>query len=130
MMGQQTATTALYKLFNNQVSELINELMNICPSVIKIKEINIMFEVAKNLDPKLPLETFAEQVLAKYETQLREHSESFFLGHDFGDEVPSSWNTLVKTLRNLWESSLDAPSKESMWKYMDNLMAITDRVKN
>lgn len=122
--------SAYYKLFNGQVSELFQELIQLCPSTIKIKEANIMFDVAKNLDPTMPLDTFAKQVLPLFGDKLRAHEESFFLSHDFNEDLlgMSSWNVLVDTLRNLWKSHLDSDGKTAMWKYIDNLVVLAEKV--
>lgn len=130
-----SSSSAYYKLFNGQVSELLKELVPLCPSTIKIKEVSIMFDVARNLDPTMPLDTFVKHVLPTYGDQLRNHEESFFMSHDFSDDLSaatnkgqSSWNALVDTLRVLWQTKLNEDSKRAMWKYIDNLMVLADTV--
>jgi hypothetical protein len=136
-MMASSSNSVYYKLFNGQVSELLQELMQVCPTTIKIKEASIMFDVARNLDPNMPLDTFVKTVMPTYGDLLRNHTESFFMSHDFRDDLTaatatnkgfSSWNALVDTLRGMWQTKMNEDSKQAMWKYIDNLMALADRV--
>lgn len=117
-----------YEAFNTKLIEFVNDLMETFPE-IKADLIGIKHGVnmVKNIDPKVPQVFFNDHVAAKYETQLMNRDEQFFLDHDYSQEVTRlvhGFNLdVIGKLKYIWRD-LDNDNQDTIWKYIHVLLAL------
>lgn len=146
-MVESGSAEPLYAIFNSQLEELLQQLVSLFPDMRNLKELGLMLGVTKSLNFKLPLDTFKAAVLTPYDQELRSHDEAFFIKQlDYEDvitsaassraasssmpssAVTSSIHSLIDALKDVWQRQLDDESRSNIWRYIDNLVTICDRV--
>lgn len=122
---------AFFKLFNTKADEFCKDLVATFPDVNEFKQLKSGLLLVKNLDEKKPREYFHNYIGANFRQHILDRDESFFL-HDVQNPVScgldaSTWHRVLTLLRSLWET-LNKENKESIWKYFQVLIAISDKI--
>jgi hypothetical protein len=117
-----------YECFNNKLDEFLKDLTNTFPDLKDIKLLRNGVNIAKVADMKLPQQVFDQTVALKYEKQILEKDENFFMNEDY-TEVLSTHGVdfnLVPQLKEVWKS-LDESNKDAVWKYMQVLVLLNKK---
>jgi hypothetical protein len=117
-----------YECFNNKLDEFLKDLTNTFPDLKDIKLLRNGVNIAKVADMKLPQQVFDQTVALKYEKQILEKDENFFMNEDY-TEVLSTHGVdfnLVPQLKEVW-TSLDESNKDAVWKYMQVLVLLNKK---
>lgn len=117
-----------YECFNNKLDEFLKDLTNTFPDLKDIKLLRNGVNIAKVADIKLPQQVFDQTVALKYEKQILEKDENFFMNEDY-TEVLSTHGVdfnLVPQLKEVW-TSLDESNKDAVWKYMQVLVLLNKK---
>jgi hypothetical protein len=83
------------------------------------------------VDEKKPVEMFRTYAM-KYHTKIAQQEEDFFLNHEFVEEINSNIDhnfsvDLLLKLKKCWKT-LNANNKEVIWKYLNILYKINDKI--
>lgn len=126
----------MISLFNDRLREFIQDISRIYPSS---KEFGMAHMVMSQIDPYAPLKMFNEMVREPYAERIRKRDESILFSHDVDDQVnqlQNAPNRLIKEkdafnilaqIRQLW-STIDCNDREAIWKHLNVLLLITERV--
>jgi hypothetical protein len=110
------------------LDEFLKDLTNTFPDLKDIKLLRNGVNIAKVADMKLPQQVFDQTVALKYEKQILEKDENFFMNEDY-TEVLSTHGVdfnLVPQLKEVW-TSLDESNKDAVWKYMQVLVLLNKK---
>ncbi len=122
-----------YESFNNKLNEFFDDLVQTFPEVGEFKTMKLGLGMARNVNVTLPQSMFTDHVLKKYEAQIRNRDEEFFMKHDYNDVMSNiqMFNTgfsmdIVGQLKEIWKD-LSKENKETIWKYLNVLVVLCQR---
>lgn len=113
----------LVSMFNEKLSSMVNEVVQMYPSMNDFKVLKGKLSTALTLTPKLTIEIFGTHVL-KYEEQIMKKDEEFFLNLDFSGTAVEEFSHL----RDVYTSS-SAENKDCLWKYIILLTKVSKKYK-
>ncbi len=118
----------VYKIFNSQLLELIDDVSAKFPEIKELSQAKSLVSLTTFATPSVALCTFQAEVLGRYGKHLREHDEAFFTDDGFARDAVTggAFEGLVRVLQNAWSKGMGDASKQAMWKYIDNLVALCD----
>ena len=105
------------KIFNNNLDDFFNELINIFPEENKIKVQYTLFQTLIKLNVKKPCSSFMLGSI-KYLEKVALRDEDFFKSPD----KPDILNSL--NIENLWTDELSDVTKNAIWKYIQIFFTI------
>lgn len=127
-----TDRNTFINIFNQKAEEFCKDLVSTFPEVNEFKQLKSAMLLLKTLDEKKPREVFNKFMSTQFREKLMTKDESFFMNeaHNHVVEVDgldiSQWETIVDLLRSLWVGLSD-DNKESIWKYFQVLLTVSDR---
>lgn len=117
-------------VFNEKFEEFIKDLIATFPDDKDFKLCKNSFSLLKMVDPTKPNMMF-KVYAAKYKHQIVSRDETFFLSHDFKDELESSETNLsvdiLMRLKLYW-MDLAADNKNAIWAYLNLLYKLNDKI--
>ena len=120
-------------IFNEKFLEFIKDLIETFPDDRDFKMCKQSFNLLLMVDAKKPVEMFNTYAM-KYKEKIILKDESFFLEHDFKEELeknvdPNFSVELLVKLKNCWKT-LTLKNKQVIWNYLELLYKIEEKVKN
>jgi|UniRef100_A0A6C0CVD5 hypothetical protein len=118
-------------VFNEKFSEFIKDLIETFPDDKDFKLCKQSFTLLQMVDEKKPVEMF--QIYAmKYKEKIMNKEESFFLKHDFKEELSSSDDQnfsveLLLKLKECWKN-LEQKNKDVIWSYLELLYKVENKI--
>lgn len=118
-------------VFNEKFSEFIKDLIETFPDDKDFKLCKQSFTLLQMVDEKKPVEMF--QIYAmKYKERIMNKEESFFLKHDFKEELEKSDDPnfsveLLLKLKQCWKT-LEQKNKDVIWSYLELLYKIENKI--
>lgn len=113
----------VYEIFNEKLKALINDLVAICPDVPDFTMLRNGVTLGMALDRRMAQQYFAMFVARPYGDQIRARDEAFFLEHNYDDANVET--DVVQKIKGVW-SSLGAHNKDTIWKYFQLLVVLSD----
>ena len=107
-------------VFNEKLNEFLNDLYKISQDE-DIGTFRNSLRLVLLVDKKKPIRLFKKHVLDKYDDQLKERDEAFFLAEDYRDviAVDESFDLttqLVNKIKAFWRD-MTQDNKDVIWKY-------------
>lgn len=126
-----TDTKKWIHVFNEKFSEFIKDLIETFPDDKDFKLCKQSFNLIQMVDEKKPIEMFRTYAI-KYKDQILKKEESFFMNHDFKDEMDTSDDPnfsieLLMKLKQCWKS-LVKKNKDVIWSYLEILYKINEKI--
>lgn len=119
-------------VFNEKFIEFIKELIEAFPNDKDFKLCKQSFNLVLLVDETKTVELFNLYTM-KYKDKIMIEDESFFLHHDFKNELDENKDTnfsveLLVKLKNCWKT-LDSANKTVIWSYLKLLYKINEKVQ-
>ena len=111
--------------FNNTLTDLINNIADVCPDNLIADNKNLIKKVLSNKDNKTKaIDTFVAKVLI-YKPEIDEGNESFFLGKSYENDLTdikteSNITGKIFEFKNIWKG-LSSDNKMFVIQYMQLL---------
>jgi len=107
-------------VFNEKLNEFVTDLLKINQDD-DIATFRNSLRLVLLVDKKKPIRLFKTHVMDKYEKQLKERDEEFFLAEDYADVIAVDDNFdltshLVNKIKAFWRD-LSVENKDIIWKY-------------
>ena len=123
--------------FNEKFEEFLKDLIICFPDDKDFKMFKHSFNLLKMVDKKQSIRFFRVYG-PKYKEHIENKSESFFLEHDFKEEIEyvqnlnseaneDITNKLMIKLKSYWEN-LNNENKEIIWKYLQLLYKLDEKI--
>jgi hypothetical protein len=118
-------------VFNEKFSEFIKDLIETFPDDKDFKLCKQSFTLLQMVDERKPVEMF--QIYAmKYKEKIMNKEESFFLKHDFKEELSKSDDQnfsveLLLKLKECWKN-LEQKNKDVIWSYLELLYKVENKI--
>ena len=116
---------AFYDVFNDKLVEFLKDLTSSFPHVDEFRKLKAGTMCIINIDPKKPRNVFHTMVADKYRASILAKDEQFFLSHNY-EAHKDEWEDFIEELKRMW-SGLDANNKDTIWKYFNLLLLISDK---
>lgn len=123
----------LLTAFNTQLTNFLNELVELCPEESDFKVFRNAIMLLKKTNPRKVVSLF-DKYSANYKKYILEKDETFILNDNYTtivNDIDSSseniWNTITK-IRKYW-NNLSDNNKENIWKYFQVLINLNDLIK-
>ena len=118
-------------LFNKKLSEFIDDLVYIYPSVKDFQLFKTTCNWASKLDKNAPQYFFNVCVVEPYEAKVMSRDEDFFLCEtyvEYNDYMNQYGHNLdiVEKLKRIWKT-LDDGNKDVIWKYLQVLVYLSNQ---
>lgn len=124
-----------HDLFNKKFIEMLEDLVLVlgheCPDqVAQFEGFKVFTNTCILVDKSSPQQLFNRSVCIPYEKYIIEKDEAFFLNKTYDTKEPlvngMDNSSLIDKLKSVWRK-LDNNNKETMWKYMQVLVALNRR---
>lgn len=121
-----------YTIFNQKVTEFMNDLILAYPEIEQFKSLKAAFTVLKNVSEQTPLKYYNKYVVAKYRQQIKDRDEDFFLKcKDYEDikdvsSQPEYWEDFLEQLKTMWVP-MSQENKEAIWNYFTILTVLAEK---
>lgn len=120
----------LQKAFNDHFDEFMEDIVNIFPDDMDIRNSRNSIKMLRKANPKLLIQIWNKYVSSKYASQIEAGDITFFIDNDYNDDVGNMENatqimTAVDRLRGPIKS-MSPDSQEKAMKYIQNLKKIGD----
>lgn len=117
-------------VFNEKFLEFMKDLIESFPDDKDFKLCKQSFNLLLIVDERKPVEMFNLYAI-KYKPMIILRDESFFLNHEFMEEINDNDSNfsieLLLKLKNSWKN-LDAKNKTVIWNYLEILYKVSDKV--
>lgn len=110
-------------IFNTRFMEFIDDITKVSPDIAKYKTIVSM---VTGLDRTTVHRIFNEFVVTPFREHIVARDESFFLNESY-DNVPNRDVNIIEHLKGIW-GALGAGDKECVWKHLNLLVMLSERV--
>lgn len=120
----------LQKAFNDHFDEFMEDIVNIFPDDMDIRNSRNSIKMLRKANPKLLIQIWNKYVSTKYASQIEAGDITFFINNDYNDDVGNMENatqimSAIDRLRG--PINLMTPdSQEKAMKYIQNLKKIGD----
>ena len=119
------------QVFNEKFLEFIKDLIETFPNDKDFKLCKQSFSLLQMVDERKPSEMFRAYAL-KYQERIMMKDESFFLKHDFKEELDTNQDAnfsleLLVKLKTCWSTLLEE-NKNVIWSYLQILYKINDKI--
>ena len=120
----------LQKAFNDHFDEFMEDIVNIFPDDMDIRNSRNSIKMLRKANPKLLIQIWNKYVSSKYASQIEAGDITFFIENDYNDDVGNMENaaqimSAVDRLRGPIKS-MSPDSQEKAMKYIQNLKKIGD----
>ena len=112
--------------FNSALLEFIKDLIGAFPSIEAFRRAYASTNLLKTMSPNMPQSLFHQHVY-KYADRIRSRDETFFLEHDYNDDVTTDKIEIVGILKTMWAELRD-DNKDAVWCHMDNLLSLDEDI--
>lgn len=127
-----------FDLFNKKLIEMLDDLILVlrheCPDQVnQFEGFKILTNTCVIMDNTTPQKLFNKTVSIPYEKYILEKNEKFFLDQSYEEVIEPNLSidsgSLVDKMKSVWRN-LDSANKDTMWKYMQVLVALNRRCMN
>tara|TARA_Y100000287_G_C14051591_1_gene271481 strand:+ start:214 stop:615 length:402 start_codon:yes stop_codon:yes gene_type:complete len=120
----------LQKAFNDHFDEFMEDIVNIFPDDMDIRNSRNSIKMLRKANPKLLIQIWNKYVSSKYASQIEAGDITFFIENDYNDDVGNMENaaqimSAVDRLRGPIKM-MSSDSQEKSMKYIQNLKKIGD----
>ena len=120
----------LQKAFNDHFDEFMDDIVNIFPDDLDIRNSRNSIKVLRKANPKLLIQIWNKYVSSKYSTQIESGDITFFIENDYINDLEKMENatqimTAIDRLRGPIKL-MSVDSQEKSMKYIQNLKKICD----
>ena len=120
----------LQKAFNDHFDEFMDDIVNIFPDDMDIRNSRNSIKMLRKANPKLLIQIWNKYVSSKYASQIEAGDITFFIENDYNDDVGNMENasqimSAVDRLRGPIKM-MSSDSQEKSMKYIQNLKKIGD----
>lgn len=126
---------SLLSAFNIQLVNLSDNLCEMYPTDTDIHFTNSSIHLLKKSNPR-QLYTLCNKYIKIYHKKILDKDDDFFLNNNFDKHYQEKANEDVKNIENIinnlkkyWKD-MDKDSKENIWKYLQVLVVLNDRLQN
>ena len=126
---------SLLNAFNTQLINLLNNLCEMYPTDNDIHFSSTTIQFLKKSNPRQLYNT-CDKYISMYTTEIKEKNEIFFMNNNYqehyNDKSTEEINHIEKIVGNLkkyWKI-MDDESKENIWKYLQVLQVLNNKIKN
>ncbi len=115
----------LLSAFNNQLTELIEELINVIPNNPELKTAHASITNLRKINPKIIIPIWKTYVLDNYEQQIEKGDIDYFLKKDYREDVRNEGNASdilnkIEVVKNNIKD-LDDSNRSKTVLYIQNL---------
>lgn len=131
--------TSTLTLFNAQIGNLLNDLIDIVPNNRDIKLFREKYELLKSANPRKVLELFVMYVYP-FKKSIMERDEEFFMSGSiensfksnvqFQKEAEMSADMILAkalNLKDIWKTQLSSAQQNTIWEYFQVLIVLMER---
>ena len=115
----------LLNAFNTQLSELLDDMILVCPDNIDIRTAQNSLSLIKKANPKLTIKTWKSHVVDKYGDKFDSNDINFFIEKDYMSDISSveQPNKIIEAINRIRGpiKSMIPSDKEKTMKYLQNL---------
>ena len=126
---------SLLNAFNTQLINLLNNLCEMYPNDNDIHFSSTTIHFLKKSNPR-QLHIICDKYISVYSKEIKEKNDSFFLNNNYREhysykssEDINHIEKIIDTLKKYWKT-MDDESKENIWKYMQVLQILNDKIKD
>ncbi len=115
--------------FNETFVLFIKDLVQAFPSDAEFKLYQIALQGITFTDPDLVREMFHDHVTLKYEKEIVNKDEQFFLQQDFSsyEQKYAKASSIIQKLKSSW-ALLNEENREIVWKYLKVLLVLDKKI--
>lgn len=117
----------MHALFNQKLLDFADDLQavkaNLGANVPEIDAFRPAVAMASSFDPQKPQQLFNEHVGSKYDKQIAQKDEQFFLTERYQDMGEMN---LVELLKRLWKT-LSPQNKHAIWQHLQVLVVLNKK---
>lgn len=120
------------KCFNDKMNEFVKDLLKLYPDDSDFQTLKTSINMLNVIDDRKLMKLFKKYV-GNYTDKLLNKDETFFLNHDYNDEISELEddkvdlsNGLINKIKNYWKE-LSSDNKEVVWKYFKVLILLCDK---
>lgn len=116
--------------FNETFILFIKDLVQAFPSDAEFKLYQIALQGITYTDPDLVREMFHEHVTVKFEKEIMNKDEQFFLQQDYSSyqQKYAKASSIIQKLKTSW-GLLDEENRSIVWKYLKVLLALDKKIE-
>ena len=126
---------SLLNAFNTQLINLLNNLCEMYPNDNDIHFSSTTIRFLKKSNPR-QLYTICDKYISMYSKEIMEKDDLFFLENNYSkhynnkptDDI-NHIERIIDNLKKYWET-MDSDSRENIWKYMQVLQVLNNKIKN
>jgi len=113
-----------YDIFNAKLVDFLEDLKQTFPNVPEFQFYDNITRICIMASKEKPLDIFKKNVELPFGKSIDDKDESFILSQDFSEADQA----FVKMLKVIWKD-LDDDNKNSVWKHVQLLLAISRKMK-
>lgn len=122
---------SFYKAFNNVFIQMVEDCILVFPQDNQFRLYKNAAELLSKFNPRKPCSVYKEYA-SMYKTQIINKDETFFLNEDYSkiDAVQQDEGDVLNfiyKMKTCWKQ-LSEDNKEKIWKYLNTLLVITDKI--
>lgn len=121
-MSKKVLIDALFTQFNG----FLNELSQLYPEDVDFPVFKQTLALLKTTNPMLVVHIIRDEVLSKYADKIKARDESFFMNHSYDEHKEVSLDIMEKLKGYI--SSMSPSTKECVWKYIEILTQLCERI--
>lgn len=119
------------ELFNIKLREFVNDLIVVFPNDSDLYSFKTSLNMIGLVNERQMIDLFVRFVHSAYRSQILSRDETFFLAHNYADELNSMSDQnvteqLIQKIKSYW-SDMSADNREIVWKYFEVLIKLTDK---
>ena len=124
-----SAANSILKLFNNHLTEFIDDVISIFPKNLDLKTGRTFIEGMRKVNPKKLIQVWKIGVADVYKNQIESNNFDFFLNKDYKNDLPDDHDnkliTTIDDIKRLLKTTSDKNKYKSM-KYVQNLSKMSN----
>lgn len=122
------SSTSTFELFNNKLSEFIEDLRGVLGTLPEYKMIASSSRLLSQVQVRQNCNLFYQYVVIPYGEQIMARDEKFLLDHDFTKEASEAGSGagVVDLLKKVW-TSMSLDDRESVWGHLGILIVLSRR---
>lgn len=121
-MSKKVLIDALFTQFNG----FLNELSQLYPEDVDFPVFKQTLGLLKTTNPMLVVNIIRDEVLSKYADKIKARDESFFMNHSYDEHKEVSLDIMEKLKGYI--STMSPSTKECVWKYIEVLTQLSERI--
>ena len=119
-------------IFNTKLREFISDLIRVYPEDEDLKKFKTSINMLLVMSDSQIIKLYNEYVFSKYQTQILNKDEEFFMNHDYKDEVNNIEESyeftekLINKIKSYW-STMTEDNKKIVWTYFTLLTKLCEK---